>query len=888
MLPFGRWALMRRRLFALLIAPLVVLIVIGGQLTARVSADRDAAEAAEVVVKIATEVANVDGALGNETLVAVTTRQRPGSDEPLQLEIARAKTDKAVKDLEELLDQSSDADQSLLTAVNDVRETLLGRSDLAQGWISPLQLVDRYGTARHGLVHAMVTRAAAETRNPHSNDLLGLISLVEARSAHLDERVSVDLVLRYDDWAPGQHSAAVVAVSSQSALIDRASALAGSNPLREVGRMAEVRAIVLTSDGDVPALTRGAWRQLSDNWLAQLNERVDRTAEKIEQRVNADASAAITTQRYTILGVLFATAMAVCTAALFGMRLVRRVGRIARAAGDLSLEDAPADSLNDGGSDEIAEMADAFDRMSERIRHSAAVRDVESEVRASILSEQPLEQTLAACARLLPAGSRFDIDDTIVYLVDPTGKRTRLDRSIEADTSDDHRLAVDLAQVAQLRSQGLRALRHQATFDALTHLLNRSAVLRKLAELCATGNPSVLYLDLDHFKKLNDAHGHESGDRALVGVARVLESISAETNGIPGRIGGDEFIVIVNDELDDEALRAVGNAIVDQVNVLTGVASTGLTASVGIAPNRFGQSAEELVHEADAAMYRAKNDGRSRVVLADASVRSEIEESDKIERGLAIALSHDEFTIALQGIWDAQGKKLMAFEALARWTDANGKSHSPADFFAVAERIGRAHEIDRLILRKVCRQIRQWNDAGLTVPPVHVNMSAQTLSRPAIVREMLTMLRAEGCPPTALVAEITESSLISEIEVAGNRLDQLRAEGIKIAVDDFGEGYSSLRYLSKLPIDILKIDRQFIDRIDSNQNNRAIVRAVLSLANTLGMTVVAEGVERREEQELLISFGCSQLQGYLFDRPSTAESVEQSFLAAERPAWSNS
>lgn len=865
---------MRRRLFALLIAPLVVLILIGAQLTARVTADRESAGAAAQVVEIATKVADLDRALGQETLLAVSANEGLASD-PQALQAAVATTDAAVHDLEHALDRSDAADDPLYVALDQVRSALEGRLDLPEGLVSPLQLVDRYGSVRQGLVQAMVGRATAANDSRYAHDVLGLISLVEARSAHLDERVSVDLVLRYNAWAPGQHSGAVVAVSLQRSLIDRAVALADASVPRESSVLGEARSVLLTSDGGVPSLTRDEWRTQSDDWLLQLNEEVESTAKRIERRVVADASSAASAQRYTIGGVLLATAIAGLTAARSGMRIVRRVRRIADAAADLSLEQAPIAFLNDGGSDEIAEMADAFDRMSERILHASAIRDVEAEVRASILSERPLEDTLAACARLLPAGHSFTVANEAVYLVDPQGRTTRLDDSVVETSSEDNQLAVGLAKVAQMRSSSLRALRHQATYDALTHLLNRSAALRMLAELCEKGRPAVLYLDLDNFKRLNDVHGHENGDRALKEVATILERIAHSINGVAGRIGGDEFIMIINDDLNDEILRAVGNEIVARVHALTGVASTGLTASVGIAPNRFGQSAPELVHEADAAMYRAKHHGRNRVVLADESIRREIEASDDIERGLATALLLDEFTVAYQGIWDVRGERLQALEALARWTDANGRSHSPGAFFAAAERIGRAHEIDELILAKVGAQVRRWKEAGLDVPAVHVNMSAQTLSRPNIVNSMLTTLRLTGCPTEAIIAEITESAFISEIDSAGNRLDELRAHGIRIAVDDFGEGYSSLRYLSKLPIDILKIDRQFITHIDSNQNNRAIVQAVVSLASTLDMMVVAEGVERIEEQQLLVEAGCSHIQGYLFGYPADARETQR-------------
>lgn len=864
---------MRRRLFALLVAPLVVLLLIGAQLTARVTGDRESAEAAAQVVEIATKVADLDRALGHETLVAVATND--GADgQPMSLGVAVSTTDSAVRNLALALDGSNPANDDLFEALDQVRVALAGRTDLSEGLVSPLQLVDRYRSVRQGLVQAMVGRATAANDTRYAHDVLGLIALVEARSAHLDERVSVDLVLRYNAWAPGQHSGAVVTVSLQRTLIDRAVALAEATAPQESQILAEARSLLLTSDVQVPELTRDEWSSQSDDWLRQLNQEVDSTAVRIQRRVNDDAASAVSAQRFTVGGIILATAIAVLTAAFSGLRLVRRVRRIADAAGDLSLEQAPVAFLRDGGSDEIAEMADAFDRMSARIQQASAIRDVEAEVRASILSERPLEDTLAACTRLLPAGHSFAVAHDHVYLVDPKGAATLINDSVVETSSEESQLAVGLAKVAQLRWSSLRALRHQATHDALTHLLNRSAALRMLAELCRKGRPAVLYLDLDNFKRLNDVHGHERGDRALKEVATVLDDIARSMNAVAGRLGGDEFIMIINDDLDDEVLRTIGADIVDRVQALTGVASTGLTASVGIAPNRFGQSASQLVHEADAAMYRAKHDGRNRVVLADESIRQEIEASDDIERGLVRALILDEFTVVYQGIWDVHGERLEALEALARWTDMDGRAHSPAAFFAAAERLGRAHEIDRLILAKVGAQVHAWKSAGLAVPAVHVNMSAQTLSKPDVVAGVLSTLQRTGCPPQMIVAEITESAFISEIDSASSRLDELRAHGIRIAVDDFGEGYSSLRYLSKLPIDILKIDRQFIDHIDSNQNNRAIVRAVVSLASTLDMMVVAEGVERVEEQSQLADIGCSHIQGYLLGRPADPQDIQ--------------
>lgn len=868
---------MRQRLFLLLVAPLVALLVIGAQATGHARDARQSTEAALVVADLALEVAAIDAALGNETVVAISSRDGLAEVGPASLTLAQSRTDLAVSELQRKLgDMDDPLNKPIGEALQAIEASSDYRDDLAQGFVTPLQLVDRNGHLRGALLEALTWRAAAERGGTFSSELLGLVALIEARGAHVDERVVLDLALRYGRWAPGQHTAVVVATSDQFDLIERAVLLAGSEPPTAVGILTETRHDVVNSDGDIPSLTRGAWRSLSNSWLQQLDQEVARTAERLSRTIEDRNSAASAQQRYVLGGVSLAILLAIFTAAILGAQLVGRVRRIASAAAALSLEHTPTAEIDDRGSDEIAEMAEAFDRMTKRIRDASSVRSIESNVLTSIANDRPLNDTINLCGQLLPPGYRFGIEESRVFISNTDGVRQSLDDASMSDTVHDEHLALSLARMAEWRAANIQILMKRATTDALTLILNRSASLRKLDEVCELGEPSILYLDVDHFKRLNDTHGHETGDKALREIAVELSEVAASVSGFAGRIGGDEFILVVPDALDDTELTRLGEELIESAGGLQGRASVGLSLSVGIASKRSGQSAEQLLHEADAAMYEAKSQGRRQVVVADDRIRDQIKAMTEIEVGLGPALRHDDFTVAFQGIWDATGKRLVALEALARWTDRQGRPQSPAVFFAAAERIGRAPEIDQLIMTKVCAQIYEWTRDGFVVPPVHVNMSAQTVNQPSMVANVLRTVREARVAPSAILVEVTESAFIDEIEAASDRLDRLRAEGIRIAVDDFGEGYSSLRYLSKLPIDVLKIDRQYIDHVDSNTNNRAIVRAVTDLARSLGMEVVAEGVERPEEHRVLVELGCTQLQGFLFGRPEPAAATSAS------------
>lgn len=878
---------MRLRLFALLLVPLLALVALGAYSVVQVSEEREAAEATARLTRLASRVANIDAALGNETLVAVSSRSQQLAEEDSwkAADLAEFKTDTSLVRLEDLLEPSmSAADQQLQDVVEQIREARqLSATGVARDQ-EPLALVNQSRTLRANLLRAVVDAAASDTRTSHFDGLLGMISLVEARSAHLDERLTVQVAMRFGQWAPGQLTDASIAIAAQRERIGRATALLGTPPPEENAPLREARHLILNFNGRLPQYSGGVWQALSHDWSEQLDYSIRAAEADLVREVDREAADAIAAQRWTVAGVGTAILVSLGTAAFVGGRLVRRVRRVANAAADLSLEESPLDRLNDGGSDEIAEMADAFDRMSERIQQSSSVRAAESRVLARIAADDPIEETLADCSELLPPGVQFAYERDVVYLIDEQGNRSVLEAAFEQRGVGDDQLAIGLAQMASWRSTNLKTLRHRATFDGLTNLHNRAAGLRALEELCASGQPAVLYLDLDNFKRLNDAHGHEAGDRVLREVAHELRALVAEVDGMAARIGGDEFVVAVADGGDPEMLLALGADLVHRIRKLTGLASAGVSVSVGIAPNSGNQTATQLLHEADAAMYKAKQAGRSQVVVADAQVREELTMLKEIELGLAAALANDEFSVHYQGIWATTSGELVAFEALARWTDGNGVRHSPGAFFAAAERIGCAHDIDEVILQKVCTQIRKWEDQGFDLPPIHVNMSAQSLNQVTIVDRTLEIIANADCRTEAVVVEITESSLLCELDTASSRLDQLRAAGVQIAVDDFGEGYSSLRYLSKLPIDILKIDRQFIDRIDANRNNLAIVRAVTSLANTLGMLVVAEGVERQEEHDVLRELGCGLLQGYLLGRPVPPDVAQAAMRGVAQPA----
>jgi diguanylate cyclase (GGDEF)-like protein/PAS domain S-box-containing protein len=416
--------------------------------------------------------------------------------------------------------------------------------------------------------------------------------------------------------------------------------------------------------------------------------------------------------------------------------------------------------------------------------------------------------------------------------------------------------------------------RRRGLHDPLTGLPNRTLVLDRIAHALARGDRSegsvaVLFLDVDNFKVVNDSLGHRAGDNLLRQLAARLSDAVRPADTV-GRFGGDEFVVLCEDVTDEPmALRIAGRLarVFSEPFSLEGDDVHTASASIGVVLRDGSQdNPEELLRDADAAMYRAKERGRSRVELFDTGMRARAIGRLQTEGDLRRALERDELRVFYQPIVALSDGRIRGFEALVRWQHPERGLLAPAQFIPVAEESGMIVGLGRVVLEAACRQSAQWTALYGPVP-IHVNLSARQVADPNLVDSVAHVLRLSGADPANLVLELTESSLLERVHSPGETLARLKALGISLMLDDFGTGYSSLSYLQHFPLSGLKIDRSFVGALSGSNGSGAIVDAILRMALALDLEVVAEGLESAEHLEVLRRLGCRFGQGYLFSRP---------------------
>lgn len=426
---------------------------------------------------------------------------------------------------------------------------------------------------------------------------------------------------------------------------------------------------------------------------------------------------------------------------------------------------------------------------------------------------------------------------------------------------------------------------HQAFHDPLTDLANRSLFLYQVGHALTRAQRqssvvTVLFLDLDNFKTVNDSLGHAAGDRLLVDAARRLATCVRDSDLI-ARLGGDEFAVLVEDAGSvDEVL-----AIVERVEVALSkpFALSGkevfVNASIGISRSAHGESTDELVRNADVAMYVAKTRGKGQHVLFEPAMHKAALDRLVVETDLRRAIEHEEFMLQYQPIVALDTGDIIGAEALVRWMCRDRGKVPPGLFIPIAEETGLIVPIGRWVLRRACREAKRWTDErGLPVR-ITVNLSGRQLQEPGIVDDVRQALADSGLSAGQLVLEITESMLMQNTEISMARLTALKALGISLAIDDFGTGYSSLSYLQRYPIDILKIDKAFVDVLDKGGEGPVLASAIVALGETLRMNTVAEGIETEAQRGHLLTLGCEFGQGYLFAPPLDAEDFWHLLLA---------
>ncbi|BAH77941.1 sensor domain-containing protein [Solidesulfovibrio magneticus] len=417
---------------------------------------------------------------------------------------------------------------------------------------------------------------------------------------------------------------------------------------------------------------------------------------------------------------------------------------------------------------------------------------------------------------------------------------------------------------------------HQAFHDALTGLPNRSLFADRLDRALTRARRrgdyqyAVLMIDLNKFKGINDTLGHQAGDQLLVEVSRRLMACVRSMDTV-ARLGGDEFAVILEELKSKKEVMAV----VDRIGAALGkpcmLCGTTVTpgASVGIVlRTRDYQSPEDILRDADIAMYRAKESGRPSMIF-DRRMHQEILDAINLEADLRAALDRGELLLHYQPIVDVQTGRIEGFEALVRWDHPDRGLVPPVQFIPLAEETGLIQPLGRFVIAEACRQLRAWQ---LELPEaeqlsVSVNVSCHQFVKEGLVDHVAGVLETTGLDPACLKLEITESVLMHDAQHTAGELSRLKALGVKIAIDDFGTGYSSLSYLRQLPIDHLKIDRSFISGDDVNGESQEIVKSIIALARSLGLTVIAEGVEHQDQLDKLRNADCDKAQGFMFSRP---------------------
>jgi len=416
--------------------------------------------------------------------------------------------------------------------------------------------------------------------------------------------------------------------------------------------------------------------------------------------------------------------------------------------------------------------------------------------------------------------------------------------------------------------------------DALTGLPNRGLFADRLAMALAQAHRdnkrvAVMQLDLDHFKVINDSAGHDVGDGVLKAVARRLLDSVREGDTV-ARQGGDEFTLIFPNLPATRVAALIAGKLLRSLS--TGLQVDGqeyfVNASIGIAlyPDDAGQAAD-LLRGAEAAMYRAKQQGRNSYQFFTSDINARVADRLSIENGLRNALAREELRLVYQPQIAVATGRVVGLEALLRWTSAELGVITPDRFIPIAEEINAIVPIGTWVLRTACRQAAAWHQAGLTDLRVVVNMSARQFAAHDLVATVRIMLGESGIPPSSLELEITESDVMVDPEATIRVLRELRALGISISLDDFGTGYSSMSYLKRFDVDVLKIDRSFVRDIPTDKDASMIAASLIGLAHNLGMIVVAEGVEEEEQLRFLGEAGCDLIQGYLLSRPLEVEQV---------------
>jgi diguanylate cyclase (GGDEF)-like protein/PAS domain S-box-containing protein len=492
-------------------------------------------------------------------------------------------------------------------------------------------------------------------------------------------------------------------------------------------------------------------------------------------------------------------------------------------------------------------------------------------------------------SRAVEVGALSGISVTIEGIAQPFGVfavHSNRPRQYSASDVDFVQSIANVLADALARQATEDEIRHRALHDSLTGLPNRILFLDRLEQALARlrrGNSmaAVMFLDLDRFKHVNDSLGHHAGDEILTAVAPRLKQALRATDTV-ARFGGDEFGILLEDIASEVAATQAAERIaaVFARPFVLGSAEHFVTASVGIALARGGERADELVRDADTAMYRAKEGGHARYELFDDDLRARAVSRLRMETELRRALERNELRLEYQPVVSLRDEAIVGVEALLRWQHPDRGLIPPAEFIPIAEETGLIEPIGSRVLEEACRQAAEWHAAMPDRAPVgiSVNLSAVQIANATLPDTVAMALRAADLDPSTLSLEITESVLLGETARLTETLTRLRKLGVRLVLDDFGTGYSSLGYLTRLPLDSLKVDRAFVDGLGRDRQDTSITEAIVAMARALSLPVICEGVETELQLAELRRMGCDQVQGFYFSRPVGARAIMSMLL----------
>jgi len=521
-------------------------------------------------------------------------------------------------------------------------------------------------------------------------------------------------------------------------------------------------------------------------------------------------------------------------------------------------------------------------RCSAEARRILELGDGESFAASALLARVPAEEreTVEGCWRAALSGTPSEIEHRVAVGETVRWVRQRAEPVLDGQGTPTGALGTVQDITERKRSEDV--IWRQANFDALTGLANRNLLQDRLEQAFAHARRGgsrvgLILLDLDGFKWINETLGHGVGDELLAEVAhRLLDCVRRQDT--VARLGGDEFTLVVADLQEAEALRAVADKVLEALHrpvELGGVAHR-VSASLGVTlfPDD-GEDAQSLLRNADIAMYRSKELGRNRYQFYSQDMQEKASARVQLESELRDAVEHQAFEVYYQPVVAASDGRLIGAEALVRWHHPERGLVSPAAFIPVAEETGLIVPLGEWVLREAARRLRYWNAHRLVPLRVAVNVSGVQFREPGLPELIARVCAEEGIDSSWLLLEITESVLMDSSDQAERRMHEIKALGVGYALDDFGTGFSSLSYLKRFPVDIVKIDRSFVGDLPDDRNDAHLVEAIIHMARSLGLRVTAEGVETDAQREFLRSLGCDHLQGYLLGKPLPANGFEQ-------------